>query len=141
MSKLTDLFPKEAKFTLDDMDGEFTLKKYSIRTEVWIESAFGGSLEFIELLKSGKIIALSQFAWNQLKEKEKFAGLEAFQESICSSRDVQGLTKAIMQCYGYGQPQIDEAAKRPVGELLPPPIGRESATASATSTGTPSINF
>lgn len=161
--KLEDLNPKDAVFKINQFgDQEFTIRKFTLSDEIWLNQTFGTSLQ--EIFKSVDMDAISRIIFHQLAPDDKLVFQkqnvklvnddtgEVTEETIggyrllqkCIPGGVSGtiektvLLNALLETLGVSRPEPEK--KSEMETLQSTPIGGQSSTVSATNMdGPPSI--
>lgn len=128
---LSDLKPEEATFTLDDFpDKTFTLKKFSLNAQLWMNERFGVD-QVKGIFENRRLGEISELVFFLLKDKSVITSLEAFREAITSNRDRVAMMGALLKTIGISQPVMDklkEGVETGNAESLNQLIGAQSST-------------
>lgn len=117
MLKMEDLIPVEYNFKLSGHPGkEYTLKKFSLASQIWLRGQFGSSEKVQQIFKTMDLVAISQIAHHLLKDKTDFKTYMDFAESIITHDDKVQLLKGVLATIGISQPVLDDAEKEVIAE-------------------------
>lgn len=105
-----DLIPRESVFTLSEKPNKvFTLKKFSLASQIWVKREFGNRLE--EIFEKIELEPIARITFYLLKDKTEFKDELDFMEAIVTPKDKLGILRSLLETIGISQPIIDDALK------------------------------
>jgi hypothetical protein len=107
--KLEDLVPMEVTFKLSSKgDKEYTLKRFSLREQIWIRNKYGSVERVQQIFKTMDLVAISEIAHHLLKDKTDFPTFLDFAECIITHEDKVAVMKGMLSTIGISQPLFDK---------------------------------
>ena len=113
--KITDLKPKTTTLSIKGKD--YTLRPFSLATQVWCYSEFAtkeeknGLVNLGELLKEVDFMAGCKIAYHLLKDKSDFNTVDDFINAIGDYTNLVKVYQAICESIGVSQPHIETITK------------------------------
>lgn len=115
---LEELVPQEASFKLSSTgETEHKLKKFTLRDEAWLETAFGKGTKLHDVLVDRSPLKIAQIAYHQLLDKKAFTNYDAFLEAISTGKDKDALVTAVLDTLGFSQPVLSKLEQERVEAL------------------------
>jgi hypothetical protein len=134
--KLTELVPRESKFSLRLAKREFTMRPINLEDEIWLEETYGidGILEIFNEMNIKEIARVvfrlikpedkTYFAKREVefitedgdKETLVLGGVALFKSLISGMQEKEDLIRALLVNIGMSRPDIEEEADKLDGE-------------------------